>query len=98
MVVAMLQVIVKLPEGIGSIKDKRRIVNSLKQRIRNKFYVSSAEVALNDSLGFAQIGAALVTNSRAHGERVLHKIILFLENETSVGLYEVETHLEEFGN
>jgi uncharacterized protein YlxP (DUF503 family) len=42
MIVAMLQVLVKLPEGIGSIKDKRRIVNSLKQRIRNKFSVSSA--------------------------------------------------------
>ncbi|NQT60067.1 MAG: DUF503 domain-containing protein [Bacteroidetes bacterium] len=98
MIVAMLQVIVKLPEGIVSLKEKRRIVNSLKQRIRNKFYVSTAEVDLNESLGFAQIGVALVTNSRVRGESVMQKIILFLENENSVDLYEAETRLEEFGN
>ena len=98
MIVAMLQVIVKLPEGLGSIKEKRSIINSLKQRIRNKFYVSSAEVDLNESLGFSQIGVALVTNSRTHGEGVLKKIILFLENECSVELYEAETQLEEFGS
>jgi hypothetical protein len=33
----MLQVLVKLPEGICSIKEKRRIVISLKQRIKINF-------------------------------------------------------------
>lgn len=98
MIVAMLQVIVKLPEGIDSIKEKRRVILSLKQRIRNKFYVSSAEVDLHESLGFSQIGVALVTNSKSHGEKILQKIILFLESEHSVELYEAETHVEEFGN
>lgn len=98
MIVSMLQVIIKLPETVKSIKEKRRIVTSLKQKIRNKFSVTAAEVDLNDSLSFAQIGAALVTNSSAHGESVMQKIVLFIEDEHSVELYEAETHCEEFGS
>ncbi|MCF7943378.1 MAG: DUF503 domain-containing protein [Spirochaetia bacterium] len=98
MIVAMLQVIVKLPESLTSIKEKRRIINSIKQKMRNKFAVSAAEVDLNDSLSFAQLGAALVTNSKLHGEGVMQKIILFLESEHTVELYEAETHCEEFGS
>ncbi len=98
MIVAMLQVIVKLPDGVLSIKDKRRIVQSIKQKMRSKFGVSAAEVDLNDSLSFAQIGAAFVTNSCSHGEGVMRKIILYLESEHAVELYEAETHCEQFGS
>lgn len=94
----MLQVIVKLPESVTSIKEKRRIINSIKQKMRNKFAVSAAEVDLNDSLSFAQLGAALVTNSKLYGDGVMQKIILFLESEHAVDLYEAETHCEEFGS
>ena len=93
----MLQAIIQL-DGITSIKDKRRIVTSVKQRLRNKFSVSAAEVDLLDSLQFAQIGAALVTNDPQHGRRVMQKITLFLEDQIPGRLYDVETHLEEFGN
>ncbi len=94
----MLQVIVKLPDGTFSIKDKRRIMKSLKERIRNKFQVSVAEVDLNDSISFGQLGMAVVTNSRNHGNRVMQKILLFLEDESVIELYHSEILVEEYGN
>ena len=54
MVVSMLQFIIETPP-ITSIKEKRRIVGSLKDRIRVKFKVTVAEVDLQDSLRFAHL-------------------------------------------
>ena len=77
----MLQFIVEIPP-VTSIKDKRKIVNSLKDRIRNKFKVSVAEVDLLDSLRFTQIGIALVSNSKKYGESVMQKILHFAEENS----------------
>lgn len=80
MVVSMMQFRIEL-EGIESIKDKRRIVSSLKEKLYLKFRLSVAEVDLLDSLQNAQIGAAVVSNSRRHGEEVLNKALTFVESE-----------------
>jgi uncharacterized protein YlxP (DUF503 family) len=79
MVVSMLQFIIDLPE-IYSLKDKRRIVKSIKDRLIQKYKLSAAEVDLLDSLRFANIGAALVSNSKKHGEAVLHSAFAFIED------------------
>jgi uncharacterized protein len=79
MVVSMLQFIIDLPD-VSSLKDKRRIVKSLKDRLIQKFKISVAEVDLHDSLRFAQIGAAIVSNSKKHGESVMNTAFAFIEN------------------
>jgi uncharacterized protein YlxP (DUF503 family) len=68
-------------DDAGSIKDKRRVVNSLKDRVRRKFGISIAEVDMLDTLRFAGIGAAVVSNSKEQGERVLHKVVDFIEDQ-----------------
>ncbi|MBL8967847.1 MAG: DUF503 domain-containing protein, partial [Spirochaetaceae bacterium] len=70
MVVSMIQIIIEIPEA-SSIKDKRRVVTMTKERLRTKFRISCAEVDLLDSLRFAQIGGALVSNSKEFGEKVM---------------------------
>ncbi|RKX79260.1 MAG: DUF503 domain-containing protein [Spirochaetes bacterium] len=80
MVVSMIQLIIELP-GIGSIKEKRRIVNSLKDRLSKKYKISVAEVDLQSSLCFVQLGAAIVSNSKRFGESVMQKALLFIEEE-----------------
>ncbi len=47
-----------------SLKEKRFIVKSVKDRIRNKFNVSIAEVDHLDKWQLAGLGIALVTNER----------------------------------
>ena len=47
MVVSMLQFIIELPEAC-SIKDKRRVIKSLKDRLQRKFKLSVSEVDLQE--------------------------------------------------
>jgi uncharacterized protein YlxP (DUF503 family) len=91
----MIQMIFEMPD-IGSIKDKRRVVKSIKDRLERRFHLSAAEVDLQDSLSFAQIGAALVSNSRSFGETVLNKAFKMIENEIAVRIQDVKIHSEEF--
>lgn len=78
MVVSVLHFIVDIPD-IHSIKEKRQIVKSLKDRLQHKFKISVAEVDYQDTLRTAQIAAALVSNSRQFGESVLQKALSFAE-------------------
>ena len=95
MVVSMLQIIFEIPD-VGSIKEKRRIIKSIKDKLQRRFHMSAAEVDLQDSLSFAQIGAALVSNSKTFGETVLHKAFQAIENEVPVRIQDMSIHSEEF--
>ena len=95
MVVSMIQLIFEIPEA-GSLKDKRRIVRSVKDRLQRQFRMTAAEIDLNDSLSFAHIGGALVSNSRVFGETVLNKAFAMIENEVPVRIQDVRIHSEEF--
>jgi uncharacterized protein YlxP (DUF503 family) len=95
MVVSMIQLIFEIPD-IGSIKEKRRIVRSVRDKLQRRFRLSAAEVDLQDSLSFAHIGGALVSNSRVLGESVLHKAFAMIENEVPVRIQDMSIHSEEF--
>ncbi len=60
-----------------SLKDKRRFVKSLKDRLRNRFEVSVAEVDGQDRVQQAVIGVAVVSNDKRHIESVLTKVVNF---------------------
>ncbi len=60
--------------GARSLKDKRRVVKSLKDRIRNKFNASVAEVGALDDYRSALLGVAVVANDRAYVNSVLSQI------------------------
>ena len=95
MVVSMIQIIFEIPD-IGSIKEKRRIVKSVKDKLQRRFHMSVAEVDLQDSLSFAQIGGALVSNSRTFGETVLQKAFKTIEDEVPVRIQDMSIHSQEF--
>lgn len=95
MVVSMMQFILEIPD-VGSIKEKRRIIRSIKDKLQRRFHLSAAEVDLQDSLSFAQIGGALVSNSKTFGESVLHKAFAMIENEVPVRIQDMSIHSEEY--
>ncbi len=72
-----------LPECL-SLKDKRRVVKSLKDRLRSRFNVSVAETAHQDVWGRAQLSVVLVTSDGRFAESVLSKVDRMLEGETRV--------------
>jgi len=91
----MIQLIFEIPE-VCSIKEKRKIIRSVKDKLQRRFHMSAAEVDLQDSLSFAQIGGALVSNSRSFGESVLHKAFEMIENDVPVRIQDMRIHSEEF--
>jgi len=95
MVVSMIQMIFEIPDA-GSLKEKRRIVRSVKDKLQRRFHLSAAEVDLQDSITFAQIGGALVSNSKVFGESVLQKAFAMIENEVPVRIQDINIHSEEF--
>jgi uncharacterized protein YlxP (DUF503 family) len=60
--------------GCQSLKDKRMVVRSLKDRIRHKFNVSVAETGLQDVWTRAELAVAVVSEERAFVETVLDKV------------------------
>ncbi|MDR1148821.1 MAG: DUF503 domain-containing protein [Spirochaetaceae bacterium] len=91
----MIQLIFEIPD-VDTIKDKRRILRSVKDKLQRRFNMSVAEVDLQDSLSFAQIGGALVSNSRSFGESVLHKAFELVERDVPVRIHDMSIYSEEF--
>ncbi len=64
-----------------SLKDKRQIIKSLNERLRNRFNVSVAETGLNDIWKNAQISVVCVSNDSINVDSMLSKVVNFLEND-----------------
>lgn len=64
--------------GARSLKEKRRVVKSLKDRLRNRFNVSVAETAHQDLWQRAEITVAVVAGDRAHADRLLQQVDAFV--------------------
>jgi len=57
--------------GCASLKDKRRILQSLKDRLHERFNVSVAETASHDLWQRAELTCVVVATDRRHAESVL---------------------------
>jgi len=95
LIISMIQMIVEIP-GITSIKEKRRIILSLKDKLRRKYKLSVAEVDLQESLTFSQIGGAYVSNSKELGEKILNKALVFVEDTFPGRIQDVQIYSELF--
>ncbi|MDH3402598.1 MAG: DUF503 domain-containing protein [Acidobacteriota bacterium] len=69
MPVSVVTVEIHLP-GARSLKEKRRIVKSLKDRIHGRFRVSIAETALHELHQRSELGIAAVAPDGAHLRRL----------------------------
>jgi len=58
-----------------SLKDKRQVVKSIKDRLRNHFNVSVAEVGDLDTRQIAVLGVAMVSNETHHVKTTLGQIL-----------------------
>jgi len=82
-----------------SLKDKRHVVRSLIQRVRNQFNVSIAEVGDLNDMRVATIAAVCVSNSSPHVDEMLAKVVSFMERNVELGvLGEVDTELIHMGD
>lgn len=61
-------------EDSHSLKDKRHVVQGLKDRLRNKFNVAVAEIDYQDVWQRAVLAAVTVSADRVFAEKVLHAV------------------------
>jgi uncharacterized protein len=75
-----------------SLKDKRQVLHSLKDRLREKFNLSVAEVDAQDLWQKAVLGMACVANEGAHVNRVLEQALNLIRSMPAVEI--VRTRME----
>lgn len=85
MIVGLLTLDLHIPEA-HSLKEKRFVIKSLIDRIKNKFNVSVAEVDANDLWQRSVIGIAYVSNETVMINKVFEQIKNFILNIHSVEL------------
>jgi len=73
MIVAVSVFELHIPAG-RSLKDKRRVIKALTERLHQRYRVSVAETDYHDLHQRAQIAVALVHRSRSEVERLLDRI------------------------
>ncbi len=61
-------------EAAHSLKEKRHVVKSLKERLRGKFNVAVSEIDYHDVWQRSLIAAVTVSGDRGHAEQVLQSV------------------------
>ena len=89
MVVGVCTLVLYIPEA-NSLKDKRSVVKSMVEGMRNKFNVSAAEVDDNDVWRRATVGIACVSNSQPFTDQVLNKVVDWVEANPRVDITDVQ--------
>jgi hypothetical protein len=79
--------------GATSLKDKRRVVKSLKERLTGRFNVSVAEVGSLDHRQQAEVAVVMVANDRRFVESCLDTIVDYIRLDPGASLVDYESEL-----
>ena len=92
MVVGICTVELWIPES-QSLKDKRQVLHSVKDRLRGKFNLSIAEVDGQDLWQKAVLGMACVANDGSHVEQVLEQAFNVIKSMPTIEVVRVHREL-----
>ncbi len=77
-----------------SLKDKRRVLKSLKDRLKNKFNISVAEIGHKNVWNRALIAVVNVSDETSHVDKQLSEVVNFIEQIHNVSI--IKMHREIF--
>jgi uncharacterized protein YlxP (DUF503 family) len=78
MLIAVLTVEFAL-HGNDSLKGKRRVANSIKQKVRNQFNAAVAEAGTHESLTRLRLAVVSLSNEERHLRSRMDKCLLMME-------------------
>ena len=78
MVVGVATVVLDVPEAF-SLKDKRRVVRGVTDRLRARHNVAIAEVGTQDVATMVTLGIACVSNDAGHAHAMLERAVRAIE-------------------
>lgn len=79
----MANIDIHIPQS-GSLKSKRHILKGIKDRLKNKFNISIAEVGHNDLWQRATLGVSVVANEKKFANQVLSKVVEQINQENGL--------------
>lgn len=91
MIIGICTIVLYVPDK-NSLKGKRQVIKSIKDRVRNKYNVSIAEVADQDLWQKAVLGIAVVGNEKKFVNQVMDKVLDLIRSTPMVEIidYKIE--------
>ncbi|MDQ4005415.1 MAG: DUF503 domain-containing protein [Actinomycetota bacterium] len=87
MLVVLSSIDLRIP-GVGSLKEKRRVVKALTQGLRGRFNVAVAEVDHQDQWQRATLGVSAVSAEGFVLRKVMHEVERFVARQPLVEIIE----------
>jgi uncharacterized protein len=97
MFVGVGRLVIQIP-GAQTIKDRRRVVKSFKDRLRAKLPVSVAEVGDLEAYQVATLGVAVVSNETGRCHEILAAALSMARLLSDAVLCDVRTEVLPFGS
>lgn len=91
MAVGLLTLEIYMPDS-RSLKDKRQVLRSLKERLRRKFNIAVAELDQQENAQRSHVGIVSISNNAGHLEQSLRTVLN--EAENMLGRYLASHDLE----
>ncbi len=92
MIVGVIRVELYLP-SVRSLKEKRKEIKSIKERLRNNFNISVAEIGNNDLWQRGSLGVALTGRDTSFIQESIDRIVDFIERNWSHLILEISTDI-----
>jgi uncharacterized protein YlxP (DUF503 family) len=89
MLVACLRIQLHLP-GCTSLKEKRFVLNSLKDRLRSRFNLALCETDYQDKWQRSALAIVTIAGSRKGVDKSVQAIVTFLERQEKAVLIECD--------
>lgn len=81
---------------VHSLKEKRMVVKSLVNKLKNKFNISVSEVAEQDIHQTIVIGIVGIGGTTAQADSTMENIINFIEDNTDAEIIGIEKEIEVY--
>ena len=78
MIIGLLTLEIYIPYS-HSLKEKRKSLNKIKDRVKNSFNVAFAELEFLNKWQRSKIGLVTISTQKSMVEKIFHKIVLEIE-------------------
>lgn len=95
MFIGIVRLTLRIP-GAQSLKDRRRVVKSLKERLRAKFSAAVAEVGSVERYQQAELGVSLVTREAYPCETLVNEVVQLAQGHKGAWLLQSQTRVLPF--
>ena len=92
MIIGLISLELNILEAF-SLKDKRRVLKSLKDRLKNKFNISVAEVGHKEIWNRTLLAIVNVSDDASHIDKQLSEVVNFVERIHSVSIIKINREI-----